>query len=48
VQDGGTAPLEQGAQLVGPARSGDAHGESRERTVLDGSGLLLFLVHGLS
>ena len=43
VQDGGPAPLEQGAQLLGPARGGDAHGEARERTVLR---VLLFVVHG--
>jgi hypothetical protein len=47
VQDGGTATLEQGAQLVGTAGGGDAHREPRERTVL-GSGLLLFVVHGIS
>ncbi len=34
VQDGGTAPLEQRAQFVGPAGGGHAHGEPGQRAVL--------------
>lgn len=33
MQHGGAPPLEQRAQLVGPARGGHAHGEARERPV---------------
>lgn len=42
MQYGGAAPLKQRPELVGAARGGDAHGESREGPVF---GLLLFVVH---
>ncbi|CAM5734099.1 hypothetical protein SALBM311S_05218 [Streptomyces alboniger] len=34
MHDGGSAPLEQCAQLVGPARGGHPHGEAREGAVV--------------
>jgi hypothetical protein len=43
VHDGGSAPLEQRAQLVGPARGRHTHGETRQGPVVRS---LFFLVHG--
>lgn len=48
MQDGGTAPLEQGTEFVGTAGRRHADGESREGAVFVSVWSLQFLVHQLS